>query len=196
MIQAVGEAVMTTKSSTALIDATGRDYDDWFTALDAWGAADKSSSDARAWLRDDQGVSAWWAQKLVVEYEQIRGIRVPGARSDGTVTVGASRTVRASQATAFAAVVDPDLRARWLPDVILTQRTATPDRTARFDGPDGTRVNITLDATSVSKTAVSIEQERLPVTIDHAAMRADWKTRLEALHTLLAQEHGDANPAS
>lgn len=187
---------MTTKSSTALIDATGRDYDDWFTALDAWGAADRSSSDARAWLRDDHGVSAWWAQKLVVEYEQIRGIRVPGARADGTVTVGASRTVPAPPASAFAAVVDPDLRARWLPDVTLMERTATPARTARFDGPDGTRVNVTLHATSESKTAVSIEQERLPVTIDQAAIRADWKARLEALHTLLVREHGDADPAS
>lgn len=186
---------MTTKSSTALVDATGRDYDDWFTALDAWGAPEHSSGEARAWLRD-QGVSTWWAQKLVVEYEQIRDIRVPGARPDGTVTVGASRTVPASRASAFAAVVDPDLRARWLPDVTLTQRTATPDRTARFDGPDGTRVNVTLEATSASKTAVSIEQERLPVTIDHGAMRADWKARLEALHTLLARETGDANPAS
>ncbi len=77
---------MTTRSSTALVEATGRDYDDWFTALDAWGAADKASGDARAWLRDEHGASAWWAQKLVVEYEQLRGIRVPGSRPDGTST--------------------------------------------------------------------------------------------------------------
>lgn len=183
---------MTTKSSIALVEATGRDYDGWFAALDTWGAAEHSSSEARAWLRDDHGVSTWWAQKLVVEYEQVRGTRVPGARPGGTVTVGASRTVPGSQARAFAAVVDPGLRAHWLRDVTLVQRTASPDRTARFDGPDGTRVNVTLEATSASRTAVSIEQERLPVTIDSAAVRADWKARLEALHTLLVQERGDA----
>lgn len=187
---------MTTKSSTALIDATGRDYDDWFTALDTWGAAEHSSGEARAWLRDHHGVSSWWAQKLVVEYEQARGTRVPGARPDGTVTVGTSRTVPAPPARAFAAVVDPDLRARWLPDITLTERTATPDRTARFDGPGGTRVNVTLDATSASKTAIRIEQERLPATIDQAATRAAWKTRLEALHRLLVQDHGSTDPAS
>ena len=178
---------MTTKSSTALIDATGRDYDDWFSALDAWGAAEHSAGEARAWLRDDHGVSAWWAQKLVVEYEQTRGTRVPGARPDGTVTVGASRTVAASQARVFAALADPGLRAHWLHDVTLTERTATPDRSARFDGPNGTRVNVTLDATGPSKTTISIEQERLPLSTDSTAARAAWKARLEALHALLVE---------
>jgi hypothetical protein len=109
--------------------------------------------------------------------------------------VGASRTVPASQARAFATIVDPDLRSHWLPDATLVERTATPPRTARFDGPDGTRVNITLATTSTSKTTISIEQERLPLTVDQAAVRAAWKARLDALHTLLVQGHGDADPA-
>ena len=187
---------MTTKSSTKLIDATGRDYDDWFTALDAWGAPEKPSGEVRAWLRDEQAVSAWWAQKLVVEYEQARGIRVPGARADGTVTVGASRTVPASQARVFAAILEPDVRARWLDDVPLVERAATPPRTARFNGPEGTRVHVTLESIGASKTAVNIEQERLPATVERAAVRADWKARLGALHAFLLPKPGDDDPSA
>ena len=68
------------KSSTALKASTGRDYAEWFAALDAWGARGRPYQEIAAWLTGDQEVSAWWAQKLIVEYEQDRGIRQPGAR--------------------------------------------------------------------------------------------------------------------
>ena len=48
------------------------------------------------WLTDQHGVSAWWAQKIAVEYEQERGVRDPGAGPDGTFAAGASKTVAAA----------------------------------------------------------------------------------------------------
>lgn len=179
---------MTAKSSTALIDATGNDYHHWFAALDAWRAGEHTAGEARAWLREEQGISAWWAQKLVVEYEQIRGTRVPGARADGTVTIGVSRTMPAPAARAFTAVTDPELRVRWLPDVPLTPRTATPNRSARFDGPDGTRINILVEPTREDRATVTIEQERLPMTVDQDDAKAAWTTRLHNLRALLAAQ--------
>lgn len=179
---------MTAKSSTALIDATGHDYDHWFAALDAWRAGERTSGEGRAWLREEHGISTWWAQKLVVEYEQTRGTRVPGARPDGTVTVGVSRTVPAPAARAFTAVTDPNLHARWLPGLPLTPRTATPNRSARFDGPDGTRINIFVEATSEDRTTVTIEQQRLPMTVDQDEVKAVWTTRLDHLRALLAAQ--------
>jgi hypothetical protein len=45
-----------------------------------------------AWLTGEHGASQRWAQKLIVDYEQARGL--PGAwrRPDGIFTAGASKT--------------------------------------------------------------------------------------------------------
>lgn len=80
------------KSSSALMSATGRDYAEWFQLLDAWGAPGRGYREIADWLVG-QGFSDWWAQKLIVEYEQDRGLRQPGARTGGSIAGGASKTV-------------------------------------------------------------------------------------------------------
>src|SRR4029453_16306221 len=41
----------------------------WFALLDDWGAPGRSYREIADWLTAEQGVSAWWAQKVIVEYE-------------------------------------------------------------------------------------------------------------------------------
>ena len=71
---------------------TGHDRAYWFAELDAWGAAGRPYREIADWLTTELGLSAWWAQKLIVEYEEARGLRDRGARRDGTFAAGASRT--------------------------------------------------------------------------------------------------------
>ncbi|MGH3999882.1 MAG: hypothetical protein ACRDTJ_20755 [Pseudonocardiaceae bacterium] len=78
------------KSSAALRAQTGNDYHEWFVRLDAWGAPGRPYREIADWLTA-QGMSEWWAQKVIVEYEQERGVRRPGARKDGTYAGGASK---------------------------------------------------------------------------------------------------------
>ena len=54
---------------------TGHDRAFWFAELDAWGAAGRPYREIADWLTTEQGLSAWWAQKLIVEYEEARGLR-------------------------------------------------------------------------------------------------------------------------
>jgi hypothetical protein len=53
--------------------------EEWFAVLDQWGAAGRPYREIASWLTGEHGLSAWWAQKLIVEYEQARGIRGQGA---------------------------------------------------------------------------------------------------------------------
>src|SRR5918992_6365900 len=73
--------------------ATGRGRQEWFALLDDWGARGRSYTEIAAWLTTKHGLSKWWAQKLIVEYEQSRGVRRAGVRRDGTFEVTASKTV-------------------------------------------------------------------------------------------------------
>lgn len=170
---------------SALRRSTGRDRDEWFAALDAWGAAGREYRDIAAWLTGEHGVSKWWAQKLVVEYEQERGLRAPGARPDGTFTATASKTVAASVERLFDAFTSAELQAQWLPDVGLTERATRRGRSARFDVDDGSRLAATFDAAGPGKAAVAIEHSHLPDAEAAAAAKAAWRDRLATLQSVL-----------
>lgn len=171
--------------SAGLQSATGRDRAEWFTLFDEWGAACRPYREIAGWLTGEHGVSEWWAQKLIVEYEQDRGLREPGARPDGTFAGGASKTVAAPVERVFEAFVDPSVRDRWLPDAGLRDRTAQPGRSARSDALDGSRVNVTFAGKGADRAQVAVEQERLPDAAAAEQAKIDWRERLTVLKSLL-----------
>ena len=172
-------------SSEGMRRATGQDRGEWFAVLDTWGAAGRPYREIADWLTSQHGLSTWWAQKLIVEYEQARGLRDPGVRSDGTFSVGASRTIAAPIDDVFEAFVDAGVRQRWLPGIDLRERTVQAGRSARFDWGDGTRINVSFQARGDVKTVVAVEHERLPDTRAAQEAKASWRDRLSALKTML-----------
>src|SRR5918996_3431446 len=104
----------TRSSETGVRRATGRDRDEWFALLDAWGAAGRPFREIADWLTGEHDLSGWWAQKLIVEYEQARGLRPAGLRPGGTFSVTASKTVGVPVERLFEAFADARLRRSWL----------------------------------------------------------------------------------
>ncbi|MGH2684001.1 MAG: hypothetical protein ACRDJP_00850, partial [Actinomycetota bacterium] len=137
------------------------------------------------YLTGEHGVSKWWAQKLIVEYEQRRGIRAAGVRKGGTFTITATKTVNAHASRVFEAVADARARRRWLPGLTLRKRTAQAGRSIRFDADDDTRINVTFLAQGRGKSQVAVEQEKL--LNEKAADRAKsaWRASLARLKELV-----------
>ena len=174
------------KSGAALKRSSGRDYDEWFRLLDDWGATDREYREIAAWLTGEHRMSRWWAQKVIVEYQEARGQRPPGIRRDGTFTVTASKTLPVPVDRAFEAFVDTKLRGRWLPGAKLRKRTAEEGKSARFDwGDDGTRVGVTFLAQGSGKSQVAVEHSKLPDSKTADETKAFWRERLAALKDLL-----------
>lgn len=166
--------------------ATGRDYDEWFALLDGWGAPGRPFREIAHWLEGEHDVSSWWAQKLIVEYQQARGLRPPGVRPGGTFTVGTSKTVGVPIERLYQAVVDPQQRERWLPGAVLRARTSRPGRSARFDwSDDGTRVSVTFEAKGAARSQLAVEHERLRDPETAQRTKTFWRERLTALKTSL-----------
>ena len=166
---------------------TGHDRAFWFAELDAWGAAGRPYREIADWLTTEQGLSAWWAQKLIVEYEEARGLRDRGARRDGTFSAGASRTVAASADHVFEAFTDATARERWLPGVAVEVRSTQPGKVVRLGWPDGTRLQAQFDAKGPNRTTVAVEHQRLQDAALVPTMRTYWQERLEALRSLLEE---------
>jgi uncharacterized protein YndB with AHSA1/START domain len=172
-------------SGGALRRATGRDRDEWFAALDGWDAAGRPYREIAAWLTGEHDLTQWWAQKLIVEYEQARGLRPPGIRPDGTFAVGTTTTVAVPVERLFEAFVDPELRERWLPGAQLRERASRRGRSARFDREDGTRLTVEFAAKGHAKSQAAVEHQRLPDARAAEEAKAHWRERMAALKALL-----------
>lgn len=173
-----------TTSAQAVISATGHDHDYWYARFDAWQATRHQHKEIVAWLMAEQGVDSWWAQSITVGYEQARGLRAPGSGRNGLFQVSASKTVAVSVDDAFAAFADPKIRRKWLSDADLTERTAQPGRSIRFDY-GSTRVVVGFDAKGPAKCQVSLLQERLPDAESAEKAKAYWRDRVAALKSFL-----------
>ncbi|QRP46072.1 DUF4287 domain-containing protein [Amycolatopsis sp. FDAARGOS 1241] len=172
-------------SDDAVRTATGRGWDEWGGVLDAWGARRRSHGEIAGWLVDEHGVGSWWAQTVTVEYERSRGMRPRNGGRDGLFTVNASRTVKVPIEELYRAVVDAEVRQKWLGDDQLTPRTTQANRSARFDWGDGSmRVNVGF-VDKGTRAQVALAHERIVDEQTATEVKAYWKDRLAQLKKLL-----------
>ena len=191
--QATAEPVLAT-SDDAIRERTGRGWEEWFDALDAWGAAERPHREIARWVAAELAIDplAWAAQAVTVSYERARGGRAVGERADG-FAVTAAKTVAVPVERLYEAFVDASQRARWLPDDELRERTATASRSARFDWGDGTtRVTVTFDAKDGGKSTATLEHARLADSEQAERMKAFWRGHLATLKAQLEGGRDDA----
>jgi hypothetical protein len=180
-----------TMSDEAIRRRTGRGWEEWFDLLDQWDAAERAHKEIARWLREQHGVDGWGAQSVTVSYERARGLRAVGQRPEG-FSITASKTVAVPLDRLYDAFVDESLRARWLPDGELRERTATKPKLARFNWGDGrTRVVVGFDSKGDAKSTVALEHARLHDATEAERMKAFWRERLSGLKIQL--EGGDVD---
>ena len=171
-------------SDEAIRERTGRGWEEWFDLLDDWGLTRHREIARRVAAELGIDPLAWNAQAITASYERTRGLRAAGEREDG-FAITAQKTVPAPVERLFDAFVDGGLRALWLPEDQLRERTATKPKSARFDWADGTtRVNVTFIAKGDSST-VAVEHARLADAAEAARMKAFWRERLSTLKAQL-----------
>ncbi|MBN8868300.1 MAG: hypothetical protein J0H66_00295 [Solirubrobacterales bacterium] len=176
-----------TLSSEKLVEATGRNWEQWLELLDQAGAIKRTHTEIARWLTDEQGVPGWWAQSITVGYERARGLREPGQRANGW-SVTASKTIEVPVERAFEAFQRDSLLERWLPDTRLSLRTATAPVSARYDWGDGsTRLVVNFESLGPDRCRVALEHEKLPDAQIAERMQAWWRERVTALKDLLEQ---------
>ena len=174
-------------SDETIRERTGRGWEEWFDLLDEAGAADMTHRETARWLAEREGLHplAWNVQAVVGGYDKARRGRQVGEHEDG-FTVTASKTVAVPIERLYAAFVDADERARWLPGTELRERTTIEPRSARFDWGDGpSRIHVSLTAKGDAKTTAALTHERLPDSAEAERMKAFWRERVAGLKEVL-----------
>ena len=174
-------------SDETIRERTGRGWEEWFDLLDEAGAADMTHRATARWLAEREGLHplAWNVQAVVGGYDKARRGRQVGEHENG-FTVTASKTVAVPIERLYAAFVDADERARWLPGAELRERTTIEPRSARFDWGDGpSRIHVSLTAKGEAKTTAALTHERLPDSAEAERMKAFWRERVAGLKEVL-----------
>ena len=169
----------------AVAARTGRTWAQWVSALDADQAHRLEHRDIAALLATRHGLDAWWSQTVTVGYERIRGLRDVGQRRGGSYDANKSRTFPVDRATLYRQFGDARRRRRWLPDGPTRVRTASVDRSMRFDWDDGTRVHLAFLDKGPGKCTLTVQHTRLASRAAVERAKAFWHERLDALRDAL-----------
>ncbi|WIB76852.1 hypothetical protein DEJ28_14510 [Curtobacterium sp. MCPF17_002] len=142
-----------------VLAATGRSPDDWYERMDAVSGRTIGHAAIAAWLIE-QGVEPWWAQGVTIGYEQARGLRIPGQRSDGSFAVSASRQVPGEREAVLDVIVPQCTAAFGFAPTSESRGGKRPS--ARWTFPDRESVLLnTEDGSRADTVRISVQRERL-----------------------------------
>jgi hypothetical protein len=185
---AIDYAALAGQSDATIKAKTGCGWERWVKSLDYAQAYTWPHREIATYVREKYKVPGWWAQSVTVGYERIKGLRAVGQRRDGSFEANKSRTFAVPLVRLYRAWHDSRARARWLPDVQLTIRTATRGKYLRITWPDRTSVAVYFASRGAGKSQVAVQHGNLPDRAAAARMKEYWAGRLDALGEVLAPE--------
>jgi len=183
---ALDYAKLAGKSDAIVKERTGCTWERWVKALDRKQAHTWPHREIAKYVHEKYKIPGWWAQTVTVGYERIKGLRAIGQRRDGSFEVSKSRTFAVPLARLYGAFHDSGTRARWLPGVDLTVRTATREKSMRINWPDRTSVEIGFMSKGAAKSQVAVQHGKLADRAAVTRVRQYWTERLGALEEMLA----------
>lgn len=161
-------------------ERTGRSWDEWREAIDAWpGHADGHAAVAR-WLEDDHGVDGWWAQQVTVGWERITGRRLPNQLADGTFTAGRSATITVDADALRARLLDDTQRATLFPDGATTLRSRPTSRNVRLAFEEGV-AELAMAPKPDGRVTITVQHHKLPSPEAVSTWKAFWGDWLAGL---------------
>jgi hypothetical protein len=148
-------------SDDAVLLATCKNWQQWFSQLDLDGCKKMTHKDIVALLAKKYTLPPWWSQMVCVIYEQANGLRAGHEKPEG-FEISVSKTIALPRANVFAAWHDEKLRRLWLNNIIVI-RKATPVKSLRITWSDGvTNLSVELVAKGEEKTQVVVQHQKLP----------------------------------
>ena len=167
-------------SDAAVLEATGRGWDDWCDTLDAWSGNRDGHTAIAAHLRDELQLDPWWAQAVTGGYERIVGLRLPNQMPDGTFTANKSATVEVDGAALRTLLLDDDGRTDLFGGHRTTLRSKPTAKAIRLGMEPGVAA-IAIDARPTGRTKITVQHAKLPSPDAVAEWKYFWADWFEAI---------------
>lgn len=167
-------------SNEVILDATGKDWDEWRRIIDQGPGREASHTAIVEHVMKAHGVGGWWAQSVAVGYERITGIRLPHQMADGTFTAGKTRTIEVDGDALREMLYDSDSRGDLFPGLTTEMRSKPTAKVPRIGIGPGV-AQISIEPKADGRATVTIAHEKLPAPEDVEQWKAYWTEWLEAL---------------
>ena len=181
----VDYAAMAGMSDEKIKENTGCDWAKWVYALDRKKAYELSHRELAKLIKEKYKPADWWTQTVAVGYERIKGLRARGQRRDGSYSANKSRTFHVPVEELFEAWTNARTRAKWLADKNVRIRKATAPKSIRLE-QDGSIIAVMFTTRGPSKSAVAIDEGKLPSKEAAEAVKQYWSDRFDDLQALLS----------
>ena len=175
--QAGGDAP--TMSDAAVKAKTGKDWAQWFAALDKAKAATMNHQEIVA-AAGKLGAGRWWGQMVTVAYERARGLRTKHETATG-FSVGISKTLACDLSDLYAAASDEKSRKAWFPKGAFVLSSQTKDKYLRGSWRGEARLEINFYAKGAGKSQINVQVNKMKKEADVESERSAWKVALEKL---------------
>lgn len=172
-------------SDEKLKAATACTWERWVHALDRKKAYELTHRDLAKLIREKYKTSSWWTQTVAVGYERIKGLRERGQQRDGTYQATKSRTFAVPVDVLFDAWADARTRRQWLDGGRVRVRAATRPKSIRLD-IDGATIAVGFIDKGAGRSAVAVEQDRLPSRDAAEGVKRFWAERFVELGEILS----------
>ena len=172
-------------SDEKIKEKTGCNWEKWVYALDRKKAYELSHSELAKLIKDKYRTPDWWAQTVAVGYERIKGLRARGQRRDGSYSANKSRTFNVPVETLFEAWTNAKERTKWLADRNVRIRKSTAPKSIRLE-QDGSIIAVMFTKRGPSKSAVAIDEGKLPSREAAEAVKQYWSDRFDDLQVVLS----------
>ncbi|MGH7674689.1 MAG: hypothetical protein ACREMV_05395 [Gemmatimonadales bacterium] len=173
-------------SDTLIKAKTGCSWERWVGALDRVEAYEWPHREIAKHVHETYKVPGWWSQTVTVGYERIKGLRERGQRRGGLFEATKSKVFAVPVRRLYRAFSDRRARGRWLPNVDLTVRGATREKSMRITWPDATSVQLWFTGKGAAKSQISVQHAKLPDKAAATRVKQYWAERLAALEQVLA----------
>jgi uncharacterized protein YndB with AHSA1/START domain len=172
-------------SDEAVKAKTGKAWKEWFGILDKAGGKKMTHREIVKYLNTEYGVGPWWQQMVTVTYEQKIGRRNEHQKPDG-YEISVSKTIAAPAAKLYSAFGNQKIRAKWLQEDGLVQRTAIENKSMRVTWNDKkTVLAIAFLEKGDNKSQIVVQHMKLPNASAATKMKKFWGEALDRLRTLV-----------
>lgn len=163
-----------------VIDATGKDWNEWCDIIDSWAGSVDGHTAVAAWLQSAHDVDGWWAQTVTGGWERITGRRLPGEMPDGTFTANKSKTISGDAAMIRKMLLDDDLREHLFPGKLTELRSKPEAKSIRIGFAAGV-AGLSLTEKGLGRVAITIQHSKLPERDAIEEWKFYWAEWLEAI---------------
>jgi hypothetical protein len=175
-------AAKTTMSDAAIKAKTGKDWTEWFAALDKAGAVGRDHAAIAELAAGKLGAGDWYGQMVAVSYERARGIRAVNQKCDGEFSVSVSKVIPVPLGRLFKAAIGD--ASGWFPKGAFRETSRTADKYWRGKWKDG-QISFYFYAKGADKAQITVDSGKLNGEDAVEKERAAWKKALAKLEAML-----------